>query len=239
MSCAASVPGGGVLVFFPSYSLLDACVRRWEAAAAAAPAGVTAGSGGILAKGNGGKSLGWPGKGRGGKGKGSKGGARGDHSQRAALPWSGGPVPAWANMLGRACRKRVFLEARDGGGNAFAATVEAYRAAANAGAAAFAGETAAAAATAAAVASAVGGGGGVAGNGAGNEAGNGAAPEGLDGALLLAVMRGRASEGADFRDAACRAAVVVGVPFPSLSLEARLIMTHRDVLRGRGAGDEW
>lgn len=43
-----------------------------------------------------------------------------------------------------------------------------------------------------------------------------------DGAILLAVMRGRCAEGADFKDDAARAVVVVGVPFPSMDTEVTL-----------------
>ncbi|CAE7484182.1 unnamed protein product [Symbiodinium natans] len=46
------------------------------------------------------------------------------------------------------------------------------------------------------------------------------------GAALLAVMRGRCAEGADFKDEAARAVVVVGVPFPSLETEVQLKMEH-------------
>lgn len=42
------------------------------------------------------------------------------------------------------------------------------------------------------------------------------------GAVLLAVMRGRCAEGADFKDDAARAVVVVGVPFPSMDTEVKL-----------------
>jgi hypothetical protein len=132
----------------------------------------------------------------------------------------------------------VFCEAREGGADAFAATVEAYRRAANIGAAPFPGEAAAAKAVATAEAKAgVAGAGGD--RGGSSSSGGAGAPGACGGALLLAVMRGRASEGADFRDAACRAVVVVGVPYPSLTVESRLVMGHRDGLRGRGAGDEW
>ena len=43
-----------------------------------------------------------------------------------------------------------------------------------------------------------------------------------EGAVLLAVMRGRCAEGADFKDDAARAVVVVGVPFPSMDTEVKL-----------------
>lgn len=46
------------------------------------------------------------------------------------------------------------------------------------------------------------------------------------GAVLLAVMRGRCAEGADFKDEAARAVVVVGVPFPSLETEVVLKMEY-------------
>lgn len=47
-----------------------------------------------------------------------------------------------------------------------------------------------------------------------------------DGAILLAVMRGRCAEGADFKDDAARAVVVIGVPFPSLDTEVKLKMEY-------------
>lgn len=46
------------------------------------------------------------------------------------------------------------------------------------------------------------------------------------GAVLLAVMRGRCAEGADFKDDAARAVVVVGVPFPSMDTEVKLKMEY-------------
>jgi Rad3-related DNA helicase len=39
------------------------------------------------------------------------------------------------------------------------------------------------------------------------------------GAFLLTVMRGKFSEGIDFKDNMCRAMVIVGVPFPPQSVE--------------------
>ncbi|CAK9082931.1 Regulator of telomere elongation helicase 1 homolog [Durusdinium trenchii] len=47
-----------------------------------------------------------------------------------------------------------------------------------------------------------------------------------EGSILLAVMRGRCAEGADFKDEAARAVVVVGVPFPSMDTEVRLKMEY-------------
>ncbi|CAL1153748.1 unnamed protein product [Cladocopium goreaui] len=47
-----------------------------------------------------------------------------------------------------------------------------------------------------------------------------------EGAVLLAVMRGRCAEGADFKDDAARAVVVVGVPFPSMDTEVKLKMEY-------------
>jgi regulator of telomere elongation helicase 1 len=37
---------------------------------------------------------------------------------------------------------------------------------------------------------------------------------GTGGAMLLAVCRGKLSEGVDFADAACRAVVITGLPLP-------------------------
>ena len=52
-------------------------------------------------------------------------------------------------------------------------------------------------------------------------------------------LSGRASEGCDFRDFAARAVIVVGVPYPSLNTETKLIIKHRDAVAGKGAGDLW
>lgn len=38
----------------------------------------------------------------------------------------------------------------------------------------------------------------------------------LDGALLIAVCRGKVSEGLDFTDDNARAVVTVGIPFPNI-----------------------
>lgn len=37
-----------------------------------------------------------------------------------------------------------------------------------------------------------------------------------NGAILFGVIRGRTSEGIDFLDAAARAVIIVGVPFPNM-----------------------
>lgn len=66
-----------------------------------------------------------------------------------------------------------------------------------------------------------------------------AAAKTAPGALLLAVMRGKVSEGSDFRNDEARGTVVVGVPFPSLSTETRLIRNHREETFGAGAGNRW
>lgn len=42
-----------------------------------------------------------------------------------------------------------------------------------------------------------------------------------NGAYLFTVMRGKFSEGIDFKDDLCRAMIVVGVPFPPQSVEVQ------------------
>jgi len=60
------------------------------------------------------------------------------------------------------------------------------------------------------------------------------------GAVLLAVMRGRAAEGADFKDRAARVVAVVGVPYPPFyDAATRLKREHDDAAHGPGAGDRW
>ena len=60
-----------------------------------------------------------------------------------------------------------------------------------------------------------------------------------EGALLLTVCRGKASEGIDFADDAARGVVVVGVPYPSLAdLRVALKREHENVL-APGGGDAW
>lgn len=55
------------------------------------------------------------------------------------------------------------------------------------------------------------------------------------GAVLLAVMRGRAAEGADFKDEAARVCVVVGLPYPPrFELATRLKVAHQADL-----GERW
>ena len=61
------------------------------------------------------------------------------------------------------------------------------------------------------------------------------------GAVLLAVMRGRSSEGVDFLDDCARAVVVIGIPFPPLyettvRLKRSFNQDHEAVL---GSGDDW
>ena len=62
-----------------------------------------------------------------------------------------------------------------------------------------------------------------------------------EGAVLLAVMRGRSSEGVDFLDDCARAVVVIGIPFPPLyettvRLKRSFNQDHEAVL---GSGDDW
>lgn len=61
------------------------------------------------------------------------------------------------------------------------------------------------------------------------------------GAILLAVMRGRSSEGVDFLDACARAVLVVGIPYPPLydvtvRLKRAFNQEHQVLL---GSGDDW
>ncbi len=61
------------------------------------------------------------------------------------------------------------------------------------------------------------------------------------GAVLLAVMRGRSSEGVDFLDDCARAVVVVGIPYPplyetSVRLKRSFNQDHEALL---GSGDDW
>lgn len=63
----------------------------------------------------------------------------------------------------------------------------------------------------------------------------------VSGALLLAVMRGRSSEGVDFLDDCARAVVVVGIPYPPLyettvRLKRAFNQDHAALL---GSGDDW
>ena len=44
-----------------------------------------------------------------------------------------------------------------------------------------------------------------------------------NGALMLAVYRGRASEGLDFSDNYARAVIAVGIPYPSIKVNFQLI----------------
>jgi regulator of telomere elongation helicase 1 len=60
---------------------------------------------------------------------------------------------------------------------------------------------------------------------------------GVGGALLLAVCRGKLSEGVDFSDAACRGVVVTGLPLPPF-YNARVALKREflDKKRAGGAG---
>ncbi|DBA96498.1 TPA: hypothetical protein ACH3X1_015378 [Trebouxia sp. C0004] len=61
------------------------------------------------------------------------------------------------------------------------------------------------------------------------------------GAVLLAVMRGRSSEGVDFLDDCARAVVVVGIPYPPLyetSVRLKRMFNH-DHEALLGSGDDW
>ncbi|KAJ1455038.1 helicase C-terminal domain-containing protein [Pelagophyceae sp. CCMP2097] len=59
------------------------------------------------------------------------------------------------------------------------------------------------------------------------------------GAMLLGVMRGRAAEGADFRDDAARVVAIVGLPFPPrLEATIELKIDHDNKLR-KDSGESW
>ncbi|XP_068173823.1 Fanconi anemia group J protein isoform X2 [Antennarius striatus] len=67
--------------------------------------------------------------------------------------------------------------------------------------------------------------------------------EGKDGALLIAVCRGKVSEGLDFTDDNARAVVTIGIPFPNIKdLQVELKMKYNDQhCRSRGLlpGHRW
>ena len=54
---------------------------------------------------------------------------------------------------------------------------------------------------------------------------------GVGGAMLLAVCRGRLSEGVDFSDAACRAVVITGLPLPPL-YDPKVALKRRSSMDG-------
>ncbi|XP_069390680.1 Fanconi anemia group J protein isoform X2 [Paralichthys olivaceus] len=63
-----------------------------------------------------------------------------------------------------------------------------------------------------------------------------------DGALLIAVCRGKVSEGLDFTDDNARAVVTIGIPFPNIKdLQVELKMKYNDQHRSRGLlpGNRW
>uniref|UniRef100_A0A3Q2ZJI7 DNA 5'-3' helicase n=1 Tax=Kryptolebias marmoratus TaxID=37003 RepID=A0A3Q2ZJI7_KRYMA len=67
--------------------------------------------------------------------------------------------------------------------------------------------------------------------------------EGTDGALLIAVCRGKVSEGLDFTDDNARAVVTIGIPFPNIKdLQVELKMKYNDQhckSRGLLPGHRW
>ncbi|XP_014903648.1 Fanconi anemia group J protein [Poecilia latipinna] len=67
--------------------------------------------------------------------------------------------------------------------------------------------------------------------------------EGRDGALLIAVCRGKVSEGLDFTDDNARAVVTIGIPFPNIKdLQVELKMKYNDQhckSRGLLPGHRW
>ena len=63
-------------------------------------------------------------------------------------------------------------------------------------------------------------------------------PGGTGGGMLLAVCRGKLSEGVDFADAACRAVVITGLPLPPFH-DARVVLKRQylDACRRQGGSD--
>lgn len=59
------------------------------------------------------------------------------------------------------------------------------------------------------------------------------------GALMLAVCRGKASEGLDFSDEAARGVVVVGVPYPNTRDLRVILKKEHEEATSRGAGNSW
>ena len=62
------------------------------------------------------------------------------------------------------------------------------------------------------------------------------------GAILLAVVRGKVSEGIDFADANARGVMVVGVPYPNVKdkrVELKRLYNNEGVSRGLLSGDQW
>ena len=62
------------------------------------------------------------------------------------------------------------------------------------------------------------------------------------GAVLLAVVRGKVSEGIDFADANARGVMVVGVPCPNVKdkhVELKRLYNNEGVSRGLLSGDQW
>jgi len=60
------------------------------------------------------------------------------------------------------------------------------------------------------------------------------------GAFLVAVCRGKVSEGMDFTDEMARAVIAVGLPFPNVrDNRVKEKMAHEDVATGGGAGSRW
>lgn len=116
-ACARAVPGGGVLVFFPSYSLLEACEQRWAVTAAKGDGRENSSSGGSgSAYGSASSSSsssnsygvnksGGKGKGKGGKGKGK--GEKGKGAGGRSSSSSSSSAPSWEAALSAATRKEV------------------------------------------------------------------------------------------------------------------------------------
>lgn len=63
-------------------------------------------------------------------------------------------------------------------------------------------------------------------------------------AILIAVCRGKVSEGIDFSDAYARTVILVGIPFPSLNdIQVKLKREHQNTLATENSacvpGDVW
>ena len=177
----------GVLVFFPSYSLLDRVTQRWK----------STGAWKALEQATGKKMFQEP-RGNeqphhveaGGRGGGSRGGGRGGRAgSRGGKTTHGGSENALDAMLARYYRAvRASVAAAP---HAHAPAPESHPA---------------------------------------------------RGAVLLAVVRGKVSEGIDFADANARGVMVVGVPYPNVKdkrVELKRLYNNEGVSRGLLSGDQW
>ena len=174
----------GVLVFFPSYSLLDRVAQRWK----------STGAWKALEQATGKKMFQEP-RGNeqphadaGGRGGGSRGGGRGGRGGRGGKTTAGSEnaLDAMLAKYYRAVRASVAAPP-----HAHAPAPESHPA---------------------------------------------------RGAILLAVVRGKVSEGIDFADANARGVMVVGVPYPNVKdkrVELKRLYNNEGVSRGLLSGDQW